>query len=67
MILERYREEIWQEYTASALNMIGSMFAKKWPLPAFHELIDFDARRRKNDARSSGEIMTDLIGKLGGG
>lgn len=65
MILFRYREELWQEYTATALSMIGKLFAKEWPMPSFYELADFDKLNQK-DLPSGEEIMSNLKRKLGG-
>lgn len=63
IILEERHRQRWQDYTASALWMIGRMFAgDSWGLPAYTELAY--PNLVKKDKRTAEEIKGDLLRRL---
>ena len=63
LIEHALQEESWRQYMASVAWSIGRMQTKTYPISPY-EKPDFS--RKKADTRSGYEIMTDILGKLGG-
>lgn len=66
MLYDDSRNILYQDYSATCLNMIGKMLAREsWELPSFMEMA-YPEKVKPNDFRTSGEIVRDLLEKLKG-
>lgn len=63
LIEHALQEDAWRQYMASVAWSIGRMQSKTYPISPY-EKPNFS--RKKTDDRSGYEIMTDILGKLGG-